>query len=314
MVSIIVPVYNAECYLSECIDSILCQTYSDIELILIDDGSTDNSLSVCQREAKKDNRIKVIHQENQGVTAARKTGVINSIGNFICFVDADDTIPNYAIEILVGKMNENIDIVLGCFTNEFLKMEGEFTREEYIQKLIDNTFRSSMCGSLYRKHLLERAKPFELSRIFYAGEDYIANLRMASYVRSVYSIAQPTYIYRMNQKSVTHTRTYSLEYEEMYRNEIFENIQRIGGGYEESWYKLQLHLLGNMTLNRVKFSYDRPWIQALRKDKHNYSLTTREKIIKLMPNAFLCRNALIIGVKIKRFLRLMNMLNNKRNK
>lgn len=72
-----------------------------------------------------------------------------------------------------------------------------------------------------------------------------------------------------------------------------------------------MHLLGNMTLNRVEFSYDRPWIQALRKDKHNYSLTTREKIIKLMPNAFWCRNALVVGLKIKRFLRLMNILDNK---
>lgn len=311
MVSVIVPVYNAECYLSECIDSILCQTYPNIEVILIDDGSTDDSLSVCQRKAEKDNRIKVIHQENQGVTAARKTGVINSIGNFICFVDSDDTIPDYAIEVLMGKMKENVDIVLGCCTNEFLKIEGEFTREEYIQKLIDNTFRSSLWGNLYRKHLLEKAKPFELSRTFYAGEDYIANLKMASYVRSVYSIDQPTYIYRMNQKSVTHTRTYSLEYEEMYREEIFKNIKQIGGKYEESWYKLQLHLLGNMALNRVKFSYDRPWIQALQKDKHNYSLTTREKIIKLMPNAFWCRNALVVGLKIKRFLRLMNILDNK---
>lgn len=312
MVSVIVPVYNAECYLSECIDSILCQTYPNIEVILIDDGSTDGSLSVCQRKVEKDNRVKVIHQENQGVTAARKTGVINSIGNFICFVDSDDTIPDYAIEVLMGKMKENVDIVLGCCTNEFLKIEGEFTREEYIQKLIDNTFRSSLWGNLYRKHLLEKAKPFELSRTFYAGEDYIANLKMASYVRSVFSINQPTYIYKMNQKSVTHTRTYSLEYEEMYREEIFENIKQIGGGkYEESWYKFQLHLLGNMTLNRVEFSYDRPWIQALRKDKHNYSLTTREKIIKLMPNAFWCRNALVVGLKIKRFLRLMNILDNK---
>ena len=230
MVSVIVPVYNAECYLSECIESILCQTYPNIEVILIDDGSTDDSLSVCQRKAEKDNRVKVIHQENQGVTAARKTGVINSIGNFICFVDSDDTIPDYAIEVLIGKMKENVDIVLGCCTNEFLKIEGEFTREEYIQKLIDNTFRSSLWGNLYRKHLLEKAKPFELSRTFYAGEDYIANLKMASYVRSVFSINQPTYIYKMNQKSVTHTRTYSLEYEEMYREEVFENIKQIGGG------------------------------------------------------------------------------------
>ena len=95
-ISVIVPVYNVEQYVGECIESILSQSFYDIELILINDGSKDNSGSMCDEYAKKDNRIKVIHKKNEGVSIARNIGIKNASGKYIAFVDSDD---------LVGQRN-----------------------------------------------------------------------------------------------------------------------------------------------------------------------------------------------------------------
>jgi len=90
MISIIVPVYNAEKYLNRCIDSILKQTFTDLEIILVDDGSTDDSLKICEEYQKQDDRIIVIHKDNRGSTSARKAGVRIAKGAYIAFVDSDD--------------------------------------------------------------------------------------------------------------------------------------------------------------------------------------------------------------------------------
>lgn len=100
VISVIVPVYNAEKYLNRCIDSILNQTFKDFELILVDDGSKDSSGNICEKYAEQDQRIKVIHQENKGQAAARNRGVINASGEWIAFVDADDLIQQQMLEYL----------------------------------------------------------------------------------------------------------------------------------------------------------------------------------------------------------------------
>lgn len=99
-ISIIVPVYNCECHLEKCIDSILRQTYINLEIILVDDGSTDLSGEICDRYAQKDHRIKVIHQKNSGSQAARSAGIKNANGKFIGFVDSDDWIDENMYEVL----------------------------------------------------------------------------------------------------------------------------------------------------------------------------------------------------------------------
>ncbi len=102
-ISIIVPVYNVEKYLKKCVDSILGQTFTDFELLLIDDGSTDNSGSICDELAKTDNRIKVIHKENGGLSDARNIGIEVAKGDFIGFIDSDDYIDEdmYAFYITI---------------------------------------------------------------------------------------------------------------------------------------------------------------------------------------------------------------------
>ena len=102
-ISVIVPVFNTEKYISECIDSILAQTFTDWELILVDDGSKDNSGKICDEYATKDSRVRVLHQPNGGVTSARSNGVKNAKGEWITFVDADDTLPVDALKMMIEK-------------------------------------------------------------------------------------------------------------------------------------------------------------------------------------------------------------------
>ena len=108
-VSVIVPVYKAEKYLSKCIDSILSQTYKEFELILIDDGSPDGCGKICDGYAEQDRRIKVIHKQNGGVSSARNAGIKESKGKYICFVDSDDYIESDYLELLVRTKEENPD-------------------------------------------------------------------------------------------------------------------------------------------------------------------------------------------------------------
>lgn len=111
-VSVVIPVYNVERFLKECVDSVLNQTYSDFEIILVDDGSTDNSGSLCDDYLSQDNRIKVIHRENGGLSAARNTGMDSATGEYIYFLDSDDYIEACTFEHLVNVAeSENADMV-----------------------------------------------------------------------------------------------------------------------------------------------------------------------------------------------------------
>ena len=111
MISIVVPVYNVEPYLAQCIESILRQTYKDFELILVDDGSPDRCGAICDEFAEQDSRIRVIHQKNGGVSKARNAGIDESIGEWICFIDADDYIEKHYLENFIINIDEKIDLI-----------------------------------------------------------------------------------------------------------------------------------------------------------------------------------------------------------
>ena len=119
MLSVIVPVYNVQKYLDQCVESVLKQTYTDFEVILVDDGSTDNSGKMCDDWAQKDDRIKVVHQKNQGLSGARNTGIDTSEGEYLVFVDSDDLIAENMFSTLMPMMtDENLDAVW-CTFNRF---------------------------------------------------------------------------------------------------------------------------------------------------------------------------------------------------
>ena len=107
LISVVVPVYNVEDVLHFCIDSILNQTYSDFELLLVDDGSTDKSGDICDQYARKDTRIRVFHKENGGVSSARNLGIDNANGEYICFIDSDDYVNSEFLDSLISHCLQN---------------------------------------------------------------------------------------------------------------------------------------------------------------------------------------------------------------
>jgi len=135
MVSVIIPIYKAEKYLNECIDSVLAQTYEDLEVILVDDGSPDNCGAICDNYAAKDSRVKVIHKENGGPSDARNAGLAITHGEYIYFLDSDDYIVNNAIELLINRAEqENADLVF--FNSETFAEDAEDLNydEDFIRK------------------------------------------------------------------------------------------------------------------------------------------------------------------------------------
>ena len=119
LISVIVPVYKVEQYLDNCINSLLAQTYKNLEIILIDDGSPDNCPAICDEYAKKDSRIIVVHKQNEGVSVARNVGINIAKGNFIAFVDSDDSIePNMYEKLIEKQQTEDFDLVFCRYNYE----------------------------------------------------------------------------------------------------------------------------------------------------------------------------------------------------
>ena len=125
LISVIIPIYNVEKFLSFCIDSIVNQTYKNLEIILVDDGSTDNSGKICDEYALKDNRIKVMHKQNGGVSSARNVGLNIAKGKYIGFVDSDDYVENDMFEILHNLIIKN-NVDISC-CNKFVFKKNKFT-------------------------------------------------------------------------------------------------------------------------------------------------------------------------------------------
>lgn len=130
MISIIVPIYNAEKYISRCIESILQQTYKEWELILVDDGSKDNSYNICKEYVANYKNIAVIKQKNNGANKARQQGWLQAKGEWVTFIDSDDYIPENALERLISKSNEETDIIIGMMST-FQIEDDEISIEEY---------------------------------------------------------------------------------------------------------------------------------------------------------------------------------------
>ena len=136
-VSIIVPVYNVEPYIPRCIDSIMCQSFTDFELLLVDDGSTDGSGKICDAYAEKDSRIRVFHKENRGVSSARNLGLDEAKGEWVYFMDPDDEIVSDALLCLVKGINEEVDVVMGGYDEIGLDGKLVNSMKPHSERLLD---------------------------------------------------------------------------------------------------------------------------------------------------------------------------------
>ena len=215
-ISVIVPVYNVESYLEECLESIIIQTYSNLEIILVNDGSTDNSGKICDLYNKKDNRIKVIHKENGGLSSARNEGLKIATGKYISFIDSDDFLlhKNVYSEMINIIERENSDLVHGdalkyysdlkkeSFNN--LKNRGNFIgtldSEEFFLMSLNKIIYAPVCFNLYRKELLDKNKLYFKEGIYHEDEEFTPRVLLAAKKVSIYR--KEFYGYRQRKNSI----------------------------------------------------------------------------------------------------------------
>ncbi|MBM7604641.1 glycosyltransferase involved in cell wall biosynthesis [Metabacillus crassostreae] len=214
-VSVVVPIYNAEKNIEKCIRSVLNQTFLDFELILVNDGSTDNSLKICKKYQEQDKRIIVINKDNEGSCATRRKGLDVASAEYIMFVDADDWIHRRTIETLYDStINDKVDItvcnmfrVLG--NSKLIKQKNKsvyfnenrtYNKEEIKSKLVvayfhGHPFPPSLCAKLYKKELLQNSGKY-LERISFLGDDLYYNLEILLRANHVKILVKPLYYYR----------------------------------------------------------------------------------------------------------------------
>lgn len=216
LVSVIVPVYNVSPYISECLESILGQTYYNLEVVLVDDGSTDDSAEICEQYARGDERITLLRQTNQGQASARNKGFRASTGKWICFVDSDDALHPEAVSILLGNaLKSNCPISEGAFV-EVDSIPEEFDdirNREYVQykvdeeQLLKDTFNCwIVCGKLIDRSIIEK-NLFTEHRVF---EDNAVILRWLLDAGIISRTNEVLYYYRNNPAGTT-KRKFSLK-------------------------------------------------------------------------------------------------------
>ena len=213
MISIIVPVYNVESYLKECLESIRQQTFTDIEVILVNDGSTDGSREICERYCEKDIRFRLINQENQGQSVARNRGVKESVGQFIMFVDSDDVINTNVLEVLLPYMKTDVDIVECRMTRKkeefFLNKTSTIVFEGNSKEAILNciAFKEvKYCAfkKIYRREIVQKI-PFLEGYIY---EDVFTGINYLKHIRKIVVIDYIGYYYRVRANS-TMTKSFN---------------------------------------------------------------------------------------------------------
>ncbi|MGN1134509.1 MAG: glycosyltransferase family 2 protein [Oscillospiraceae bacterium] len=203
-ISVIVPVYNAKNTIDICVNSIVSQSYKDIEVLLIDDGSTDGSGKICDSWAEKDSRIKVVHQQNNGVSSARNAGLKYCNGDYILFVDADDTIPDNALQHFSDYFGSNSDLIIGSYNEvrnnkykKIIKKSREYDQNKIQQNI--NEFDKSintLWAKLYKSEIIHQ-NHIEFNIDLPLGEDHIFNLEYCKYVNKCLVIGDIVYNYTL---------------------------------------------------------------------------------------------------------------------
>ena len=261
VVSIIVPVYNAEKDLHRCIDSIIAQTFTDWELFLIDDGSKDSSGVICDEFATKDNRIRVIHKENGGVSSARNVGLDNARGEWITFVDSDDWIKPQYLEHLFGSI-EKSDLVIAYAT--IYREEEHIGEEEYYPSHVvteenfsvlfeENAliWHTSPWGKLYRRRLIQNADLKFVENV-HIGEDAIFLYSFMLSAKCINVTSWTDYCYYSQMSGSLTKRINSLESERLGLQHITDVITRMKDERKLSEKSIkELNWLKAFYINRV---------------------------------------------------------------
>lgn len=291
LISIIVPIYNTEKYLSDCLNSIISQTYQNIEIILIDDGSTDLSGEICDQYAKCDSRIRVFHDRNEGLVASRKKGVFYSRGEYIGFVDSDDSIENIMYEELVNLLQDDVTDMVCCAAIAVSKKGNSdclniVKEQEYMGQDLYNLFKNMMFDTqkdapgifqsawskLFKKSLIEKCI-FDIDNRITYGEDAAIVYNCCLNAQKIIVSNCKYYYYRIIENSMCRRKNIDI-FEKV--SMFFEYMLQVFSDYPEELQlekQLKLYILSFIRLgiqnsfrieckNSYKISYNK-----LRKDR-----------------------------------------------
>lgn len=213
LVSIIVPIYNSEKQLRRCIDSLLSQDYSKIEVLLINDGSTDNSLSIAEEYKSKDCRIKVLSQNNYGVSRARNLGLSNVYGEYICFVDSDDYVETNYIVNFINGLRDGVDLVfqglneihLDKSIRKIIPTQAYYSFTNVLDGISDinrHKMFGYVCNKLYKTSIIKENN-IQFREDINLSEDRIFALQYLRYVRNMQVVAASAYNYELQESGLT---------------------------------------------------------------------------------------------------------------
>ncbi|MCI6652054.1 MAG: glycosyltransferase [Ruminococcus sp.] len=277
VITVVLPIYNVEKYLDRCLDRIVNQTYKNLEIILVDDGATDNCPSMCDEWAKKDSRIKVIHKKNAGLGMARNTGIENATGEYICFFDSDDYVDFDALEKCYNALKkEDADVV--CFGRKNIDRNGnesgrlvpdvdkyvysgDEVLEEFLPILIapdpvsgrDSKLRMNAWSTVYSLKTIKDANWEFVSERKIISEDVYSLLSFYKYVNRVVVLPEALYCYCENETSLTRT----------YREDRYEKIKIF---YNESVKLAESLGYGDDIKHRISHPYLSNTIAALKQE------------------------------------------------
>lgn len=276
LISIIIPIYNVEKYLDKCIQTIINQTYKNLEIILVDDGSNDKSLFICDKYSKKDNRITLIHKNNEGVSIARNVGVKQSSGKYIVFIDPDDYVSNDHIETLYNCIEvNNVDLVIsnaidvtedGKIVNIKENKDFKMSKEQCIRELLSEANFSHVCwGNIYKRKLVENN---EFDCRYRIAEDLDFLYRYISNIKNAYFLSKKTYYWLIRKGSVTNS-----QYNEKWEDElvICSLIVKDTANLKNDLYDYAIEKYIRCNFNQVqKFKLNKHQIKVFRRNIKSY--------------------------------------------
>lgn len=260
-VSIIVPIYNSELYLDECIKSIINQTYKNIEILLLDDGSTDNSLTICNKYKKEDSRIRIIKKNNSGVSNTRNIGITKSLGEYIAFVDSDDVIDKRYIEYLIKDIDDtyfNVCKSKIIYSNNLQNLKNTKYKKNELEKkdfiyLSEINVLNSPCYKLFNRKIIKENR-IKFNENLSLGEDLLFNLDYLKHIKKIYIVDNELYCYRKsNTKSLT--KKYRPNMEEiqlLLLNKFEEFFYKIKGKYEKTYNTQIVNFISAIIVNEYR--------------------------------------------------------------
>lgn len=298
-VSVVIPVYNAEKYLKDCINSLINQDLYECEFIFVDDGSTDNSNKIIKQYLDIDNRIKLIYQENQGVSVARNNGLSKSIGRFVSFVDADDYISKNMLSTLYNKaINENLELIMFNYESSAnghkvcsnlclpinCKLDKKYIQNKILLKFIEGDELNSVCNKFYDNFIITKEK-ISFPKGLAIGEDTIFNIRYISKINNLMYINYIGYYYREVDTSATRNivnKDYFKYALDIFTNNVYElefiNID------PDIIQKLKIKRLIDKVISNV-YIYLKPNKSMKFKDRYKYvkKMITNEYVVNSIP-------------------------------